>query len=263
MKIDVVTLFPGFFSAPLETSIVGRAAAAGLLEVAVHDLRSWAAGRHRTVDDAPFGGGGGMLIKPEPVAACWEALELDRGLSIYLTADGQPLDQQAAVELSLQPHLVLLCGHYKGVDERLRQRYIDRELSIGDYVLTGGEPAALVVIDAVTRLLPGVLGDFSSAMADSFHDGLLDCPWYTRPAEFDGRRVPEELLRGDHGQVEAWRRRQALRRTFERRPDLLPAAELDEGELRLVEEWSKETKAGGGGAGPSPSCEPSPNGERV
>ena len=251
MRIDVVTLFPGFFTAPLETSIVGRAVAGGRLEVAVHDLRSWATGRHRTVDDAPFGGGGGMLIKPEPVAACWEALELHKGLGIYLTADGQPLDQQVAVELSLQPHLVLLCGHYKGVDERLRERFIDRELSIGDYVLTGGEPAALVLIDAVTRLLPGVLGDFSSAMADSFHDGLLDCPWYTRPAEFGGRRVPEELLGGDHGQVEAWRRRQALRRTFERRPELLTGADLDERELRLVEEWSREREAGNGRSEPS------------
>ena len=251
MRIDVVTLFPGFFTAPLETSIVGRAVAGGRLEVAVHDLRSWATGRHRTVDDAPFGGGGGMLIKPEPVAACWEALELHKGLGIYLTADGQPFDQQAAVELSLQPHLVLLCGHYKGVDERLRERFIDRELSIGDYVLTGGEPAALVLIDAVTRLLPGVLGDFSSAMADSFHDGLLDCPWYTRPAEFGGQRVPEELLGGDHGRVEAWRRRQALRRTFERRPELLTGADLDERELRLVEEWSKEREAGNGRSEPS------------
>ena len=251
MRIDVVTLFPAFFTAPLETSIVGRAVAGDRLEVAVHDLRSWATGRHRTVDDAPFGGGGGMLIKPEPVAACWEALELHRGLGIYLTADGQPFDQRAAVELSLQPHLVLLCGHYKGVDERLRERFIDRELSIGDYVLTGGEPAALVVIDAVTRLLPGVLGDFSSAMADSFHDGLLDCPWYTRPAEFGGQRVPEELLGGDHGQVEAWRRRQALRRTFERRPELLTGADLDEQELRLVEEWSREREAGNGRPEPS------------
>ena len=251
MRIDVVTLFPGFFTAPLETSIVGRAVAGGRLEVAVHDLRSWATGRHRTVDDAPFGGGGGMLIKPEPVAACWKALELHRGLSIYLTADGEPLDQRAAVELSLQPHLVLLCGHYKGVDERLRERFIDRELSIGDYVLTGGEPAALVLIDAVTRLLPGVLGDFSSAMADSFHDGLLDCPWYTRPAEFGGQRVPEELLGGDHGQVEAWRRRQALRRTFERRPELLTGADLDEQEWQLVEEWSREREAGNGRSEPS------------
>ena len=253
MRIDVVTLFPGFFTQPLETSILGRAAAGGYLEVAVHDLRSWATDRHRTVDDAPFGGGGGMLIKPEPVAACWEELELHRGLGIYLTADGEPFGQQTAVELSLQPHLVLLCGHYKGVDERLRERFIDRELSIGDYVLTGGETAALVVIDAVTRLLPGVLGDFSSAMADSFHDGLLDCPWYTRPAEFDGQRVPEELLRGNHGEVEAWRRRQALRRTFERRPDLLPAADLDERELRLVEEWSRKREAGSGR--PQPSLE--------
>lgn len=235
-----MTLFPGFFGAPLETSIVGRAMADDHLQVGVHDLRGYATDRHGTVDDAPYGGGGGMLIKPEPVAACWDDLDLARGLCIYLTADGERLDQEMATQLSLQPHLVLLCGHYKGVDERVRQRCIDREVSIGDYVLTGGEVAALVLIDAVVRLIPGVLGDFSSAMADSFHDdGLLDCPWYTRPAEFAGQAVPEELLSGDHGQVEAWRRQQALRRTFERRPDLLHSADLDEAERRLVDTWEQ------------------------
>lgn len=244
MRIDVVTLFPAFFEQTLSTSILGRAARDGHVEYEVHDLRRWAADRHGTVDDTPFGGGGGMLLKAEPVVACWHDLQLGRGHSIYLSADGERLDQALATKLSLMEHLVLLCGHYKGVDERARQRCIDREVSIGDYVLTGGEPAALVLIDAVVRLIPGVLGDFRSAMADSFHDdGLLDCPWYTRPAEFDGDGVPAELLSGDHARVDAWRRRQALRRTFERRPDLLETADLDDEERRLVDEWSRDGAA--------------------
>ena len=240
MKVDIVTLFPGFFSDPLQTSILGRAVTDGHLEVAVHDLRDYAANCHGTVDDAPFGGGGGMLLKPEPVVACWNDLQLSRGHSIYLSADGDRLDQALATRLSLREHLVLLCGHYKGIDERARTRCIDQDVSIGDYVLTGGEPAALVLIDAVVRLIPGVLGDFSSAMADSFHDdGLLDCTWYTRPARFEGDHVPEELLSGDHSRIEAWRRRQALRRTFERRPDLLPGADLDDEERRLIDLWER------------------------
>jgi tRNA (guanine37-N1)-methyltransferase len=237
VKIEVVTLFPEFFRSPLETSMVSRARGQGLVQVAVHDLRAFAGDRHRTVDDTPYGGGGGMVIKPEPVARAWEALELATGRCIYLSADGVPFDQRLAVELSLAPHLVLLCGHYKGVDERIRRRHIDQEISVGDYVLTGGEPAALVLIDAVVRLIPGVLGDFSSALEDSFQEELLDCPWYTRPAVFAGEAVPEVLLSGDHQQVRAWRRRQALRRTFERRPELLARAALDEEEQRLVSEW--------------------------
>jgi len=239
MRIDVVTIFPGYFEAPLATSMLARAASKGLVEFHVHDLRAFAADRHRTVDDSPFGGGGGMVLKPEPVAAAWEALDLGRGHGIYLTADGRRLDQQTAARLSLQPHLVLLCGHYKGLDERVRRRVADEEISIGDYVLTGGEPAAAVLIDAVTRLVPGVLGNFSSALEDSFHDDLLDCPWYTRPAEYAGEEVPPGLLGGDHEQVQAWRRRQALRRTFERRPDLLETAQLDESERELIDAWSR------------------------
>ncbi len=240
MKIEIVTLFPGFFTDPLSTSILGRAVTDGHVEVAVHDLRQYAMDRHGTVDDAPFGGGRGMLLKPEPVAACWDALQLSHGHSIYLSADGDRLDQALATRLSLHEHLVLLCGHYKGVDERARTRCIDQDVSIGDYILTGGEPAALVLIDAVVRLIPGVLGDFSSAMADSFHDdGLLDCPWYTRPARFEGQDVPQELLSGDHGRIDAWRRRQSLRRTFERRPDLLPGADLDDEERRLIDVWER------------------------
>jgi tRNA (guanine37-N1)-methyltransferase len=177
------------------------------------------------------------------VARAWEALELARARCIYLRAAGAPIDQRLAIELSLAPHLVLLCGHYKGVDERIRRRHIDQEISVGDYVLTGGEPAALVVLDAVVRLIPGVLGNFSSALEDSFQEELLDCPWYTRPAVFAGEAVPQVLLSGNHQQVHAWRRRQALRRTFERRPDLLARAALDEEEQRLVAEWRRALPA--------------------
>jgi len=241
MQVDIVTLFPRFFVEPLATSIVGRAIEGGQLEVNLHDLRTYSQDRHRTVDDTPYGGGGGMVIKPGPVAACWTENQFANGHCIHLSADGEPLTQDLAAELSLQSHMVLLCGHYKGVDERARRQLIDQEISIGDYVLTGGEPAALVLIDAVTRLIPGVLGNFSSAMADSFHDdGLLDCPWYTRPASHGGEEVPQVLLSGDHGQVQSWRRRQALRRTFERRPDLLERADLDEEERRQVADWRQK-----------------------
>ena len=239
MKIDVVSLFPDFFTSPLDTSMISRGRRRGLVEIAVHDLRTFAVDRHGTVDDAPYGGGGGMVIKPEPVARAWEALQLQRGHCIYLTADGRRFDQRLAMELSLEERLVLLCGHYKGIDERSRKCCIDREISVGDYVLTGGEPAALVVIDAVVRLIPGVLGNFSSALEDSFHEDLLDCPWYTRPEEFCDEKVPGVLLSGDHGEVRRWRRRQSLRRTFERRPDLLEWADLDDEERRLIAGWSE------------------------
>ena len=239
MKVDIVTIFPEFFASPLATSMVAKAIDAGLVEIGLHDLRSFATDRHQTVDDSPFGGGGGMVLKPEPLTRAWEELELRRGRCIYLSADGQPFSHSLATELSLEQHLVLLCGHYKGVDERPRRNLIDDEISVGDYVLTGGEPAALVVIDAITRLIPGVLGDFSSTMEDSFHDGLLDCPSYTRPADFGGSRVPEVLTSGNHEEVRVWRRRQALRRTFERRPDLLSAVDLDDEEKKLVERWTR------------------------
>ena len=242
MKVEIVTIFPRFFDTPLATSMVARAVDAGLIDIDVHDLRDFATDRHQAVDDTPFGGGGGMVLKPEPLTRAWDTLALRQGRCIYLSADGRPFTQSLATELSLEPHLVLLCGHYKGVDERARRDLIDDEISIGDYVLTGGEPAALVVVDAVARLIPGVLGDFSSAMEDSFHDGLLDHPSYTRPAEFRGERVPEVLTSGNHQEVRAWRRRQALRRTFERRPDLLGAVDLDEVEKKLVERWSRSTE---------------------
>ncbi len=240
MKIDIVTLFPDFFASPLATSMMARAIARGLLTVETHDPRDCATDKHRTVDDAPYGGGGGMVLKPEPVYQLWQERGLAAGRCIYLTADGQPLNQALAVELALEERLVLLCGHYKGVDERIRTGLIDREISIGDYVLTGGEPAALVLIDAVVRLMPNVLGNFSSALDDSFQEAVLDCPWYTRPVEFRGQRVPDALLSGDHERIENWRRRQALRRTFARRPDLLHQIELDEEEQQLIATWREQ-----------------------
>ena len=240
MKIDIVTLFPDFFASPLATSMMARAIARGLLTVETHDPRDCATDKHRTVDDAPYGGGGGMVLKPEPVYQLWQERGLAAGRCIYLTADGQPLNQALAIELALEERLVLLCGHYKGVDERIRTGLIDREISIGDYVLTGGEPAALVLIDAVVRLIPNVLGNFSSALDDSFQEAVLDCPWYTRPVEFRGQRVPAALLSGDHERIEHWRRRQALRRTFARRPDLLQQIELDDEEQQLIATWQEQ-----------------------
>ncbi len=234
MKIEVVTLFPEFFSGPLSCSMLARARRQGLLDVVVHDLRNHADDPHRSVDDTPYGGGGGMVLKTGPLTRAWDALDLAGGHCVYLTADGQRLDQRMAVRLSLLPRLVLLCGHYKGVDERFRQHCITEEISIGDYVLTGGEPAALVLIDAVTRLVPGVLGNFASALEDSFQEGLLDCPWYTRPLEALGRCVPEVLLGGNHEEIRRWRRRQALLRTLQRRPDLLATADLDDDERAWV-----------------------------
>ena len=240
MKIDIVTLFPDFFASPLATSMMARAIARGLLAVETHDPRDCATDKHCTVDDAPYGGGGGMVLKPEPVYRLWQERGLAASRCIYLTADGQPLNQAVAVELALEERLVLLCGHYKGVDERIRTELIDQEVSVGDYVLTGGEPAALVLIDAVVRLIPNVLGNFSSALDDSFQEVVLDCPWYTRPLEFRGQRVPDALLSGDHERVAHWRRRQALRRTFARRPDLLQQIELDEEEQQLIATWQEQ-----------------------
>lgn len=223
MRIDVITGFPPLLESPLRTSILGRAQEAGKAVIVVHDLREYAPDRHRTIDDTPFGGGAGMILKPEPVFRCIERLREERPYDevIYLSADGEPFTQQAANRLSLLTNVILLCGHYKGIDERIRERLVTREISIGDYVLTGGELPALVVIDAVVRLLPGVLHDGESMLEDSFQDGLLDAPQYTRPAEFRGMEVPPVLLSGNHAAIAAWRREQRLRRTGERRKDLL------------------------------------------
>jgi tRNA (guanine37-N1)-methyltransferase len=223
MRIDVVTGFPRLLDSPLNESMIKRAQEQGYAEIVVHNLRDHASDRHKTIDDTPFGGGAGMILKPEPVFSCIEKLKGERQYDevIYLSADGERLTQRTANELSLKQNVILLCGHYKGIDERIRETLITREISIGDYVLTGGELPALVVIDAVVRLIPGVLHDGESLLTDSFQAGLLDAPSYTRPAEFRGMKVPEVLLSGNHADIEAWRQEQQLKRTTARRRDLL------------------------------------------
>ncbi|MGH8905468.1 MAG: tRNA (guanosine(37)-N1)-methyltransferase TrmD [Egibacteraceae bacterium] len=226
MRIDVLTLFPGYFSGPLEASLLGRARAAGLVDVRVHDLRDWAADRHRTVDDMPFGGGAGMVLKIEPFFAAVEALfgAVDaRPRTVVLTPRGRLLCQPLVRDLAAEPGLLLLCGRYEGIDERVHIALAHDEISIGDYVLAGGEAAACVLIESVTRLLPGVMGNQESATDESFAAGLLEYPQYTRPAEFRGLRVPEVLRSGDHGKVAEWRREQAVERTRLIRPDLYGA----------------------------------------
>ena len=221
MKIDVLTTFPGMFAGPLDESIVQRAREAGLLELQIHDLRRWTHDRHKTVDDRPFGGGPGMLLKPEPIFEAVEQLATGRTRVILLTPAGRPFRQGIARELASLEHVLLVCGAYEGFDERIRETLADDELSIGDYVLTNGALPAMVVIDAVTRLLPGALGHGQSAADESFSHGRLEYPQYTRPAEFRGMKVPEVLLSGNHAGIEQWRREQALVRTREQRPDLL------------------------------------------
>ena len=221
MKIDVLTLFPGMFPGPLDESIIKRACESGRLRLGIHDLRDYTHDRHRTVDDRPFGGGPGMLIKPEPVFEAVEDLRDEKTRVILTSPAGRPFRQQIARELAAEEHLLLVCGSYEGFDERVRERLADDEISIGDYVLTNGALPAMVVIDAVARLLPGVLGDDESSADESFSDRLLEYPQYTRPAEFRGMSVPEVLLSGDHAAIEQWRREQARERTAQRRPDLL------------------------------------------
>ncbi|MBP1693666.1 MAG: trmD [Chloroflexi bacterium] len=251
MRFDVFTLFPEIFPAYLETSILQRARQRGLVEVAVHNIRDWTTDRHHITDDEPYGGGGGMVMKPEPIFSAIEAV-LGSPLAcplILLTPQGRVFSQAVAFELAtpalipLDPEraettqparLALLCGRYEGIDERVRQHLISDEISIGDYVITGGELAALIVIDAVSRLIPGVLGDPDGAMDDSHASGLLEYPHYTRPPEFRGWRVPDILLSGDHGKIARWRREQALLRTWQRRPDLLAKAELSKEDLKFL-----------------------------
>lgn len=224
-RIDVLTLFPAMYQGPFAESIVKRAQDAGLVEIRVHDIRQWASDRHRTVDDTPYGGGAGMVLKPEPLGAAIRAVRGDGGHVVLLSAQGRVFDQATARRLATVPHLVLVAGHYEGVDERVVEADVDEELSIGDYVLTGGELPAMVVADAVVRLIPGVIEEGSLAH-ESHTGGLLEGPQYTRPAEHEGKRVPQVLLSGDHVAVAAWRRAEAIRRTAERRPDLLAGAAL-------------------------------------
>lgn len=239
MRFDVLTVFPGMFSGPLTESILRRAQENGLIEVVVHDLRDYTTDRHRTTDDSPFGGGAGMVMLAEPIAAALEGVRRElpgiRPRVIALTPAGRRFDQSLARELAGEEWLILLCGHYEGIDERALA-LADEELSIGDYVLTGGELPAAVVIDAVARLLPGVLGDAASPVEESFDDGLLEYPQYTRPAVWRGQPVPEVLLSGNHAAIRRWRRKEALRRTWRRRPDLLQGRELSKEDRKLLRE---------------------------
>jgi tRNA (guanine37-N1)-methyltransferase len=223
MKIDVVTGFPKLLAGILSESILKRAQDKGLVQIAVHDLRDYTTDRHRTIDDAPYGGGAGMVLKPEPLAACIEELQKDGRADdvIYLSPDGEQFSQRMANELSLRERVILICGHYKGIDERIRALYVTREISIGDFVLTGGELPALVVIDALVRLVPGVLNDGESLLTDSFQNDLLGAPCYTRPVEFRGLRVPDVLLNGNHEEIARWRAAEQQERTLRRRKDLL------------------------------------------
>jgi tRNA (guanine37-N1)-methyltransferase len=239
MRIDIVTLFPAMVEPVVAQSILGRARARGLVDIQAVDLRDYAGGRHRVTDDAPFGGGGGMVLKPEPLFAAVEARRTPGARVVLTDPRGRRFTQAVAAELARQTHLILLAGRYEGVDERVREGLADDAISIGDYVLTGGELPALVIADAVARLIPGVLGGEGAAERESFASGLLEPPQYTRPEEFRGARVPPILLSGDHARIERWRRTQALWQTWKARPELLAEAALTADERRLVEGFER------------------------
>lgn len=240
MKIDILTLFPEFFEGPLKTSILGRAQTQGLVEIKLHNIRDFTHDKHHTVDDAPYGGGPGMVIKPEPV---FEAVEsLAPGVVILLTPQGKIFNHEMAKSLSKESHLIFICGHYEGVDERIITHLVNLEISIGDYILTGGEVACLVVIDAVSRFIPKVLGNSESLESDSFANQLLAHPQYTRPQNFRGLTVPEILLSGNHEQIKLWRKKQAIARTLAKRPDLLEKATLSPEDKELLQQIIKENR---------------------
>ena len=228
IRFDVLSVFPEMLHSPLDFSLIKKAREKGLIEVGLSDIRDWARDKHNMTDDAPYGGGCGMVMKVEPVERALKSLKRAdvQPLVILMTPQGETFNQKIAVELAQQKHLILICGRYEGVDERIREHLTDREISIGDYILTGGELSALVVIDAVARLIPGVLGNAASVQTESFSEGLLECPQYTRPAEYKGWCVPDVLVSGNHALIERWQRIEALRRTWQRRPDLLEKSEL-------------------------------------
>ncbi|HEV8394947.1 MAG TPA: tRNA (guanosine(37)-N1)-methyltransferase TrmD [Vicinamibacterales bacterium] len=245
MKFDVVTIFPRMIDAGLAEGVVGRGIEKGLVDVRVHDLRTFTADRHRTVDDVAYGGGPGMVMKVEPFVRALQTIRADRGTPgavVLLSPQGRRFDQVEAGRLSGLGHVVLLCGRYEGIDERVRELVATEELSIGDFVVSGGEMPALLVIDAVSRLVPGVVGDMESVEQDSFAQGILDYPHYTRPADFEGRRVPDVLLSGHHAEVRRWRMKQALRRTVDRRPDLIDEGALTREQLDLLGEAMDEER---------------------
>ena len=240
MRFHVLTIFPGMFDGPLSESIIARALERGLVEVSLHDIREYATDKHRSVDDYPYGGGYGMVMKPEPIISAVKGVKAKARLAdttpvVLLTPQGTRLTQPIVERLGAHEDIVLICGRYEGVDERVTESLDAREISIGDYVLSGGELGAMVVIDAITRLIPGAVGSIESTQDDSFSTGLLQFPQYTRPAVYEGMETPEVLLSGNHGEIERWRRRESLRRTLERRPDLLEGAELTDGEREYIE----------------------------
>lgn len=223
MRFDIVTVLPGLLDSPFAHSILQRAQKKGLAEIVVHNLRDYATNKQKSVDDYPYGGGSGMVMSIEPFAKCIEKLKSERSYDeiIFMTPDGETLNQSIANQLSIQQNFIVLCGHYKGIDQRIRDIFVTREISIGDYVLSGGELPAAILVDAVVRLIPGVLSDETSALSDSFQDGLLDAPVYTRPADWNGHKIPDILLSGHEAEINKWRHEQAVERTRQRRPDLL------------------------------------------
>ena len=248
MRFDIITVLPGLLESPFAHSILQRAQKKGLSEIVVHNLRDYAQNKHKSVDDYPFGGGSGMVMTIEPFALCIEKLKSERDYDeiIFMTPDGETLTQPIANQLSIKRNIIILCGHYKGIDQRIRDLFVTREISIGDYVLSGGELAAMVLIDCLVRQMPGVLGDAESATQDSFVSGLLDCPHYTRPENYEGSVVPEVLMSGNHARIRRWRLQQSLGRTWLRRPDLLAlkiARGLTSEEEMLLEEFKRGYKA--------------------
>jgi len=242
IRFDILSTFPDMFLSPFDASLLKKARERGLVDIHLHDIREYAADKHRMTDDAPYGGGGGMVMKIEPIDRALSEILPDRSLAtvVLLTPQGETLSQGIAKELAKQPWIVLLCGRYEGMDERVRSFLIDREISIGDFVLTGGELPAMVVVDAVSRLIPGVLGNEESSSCDSFSAGLLEYPHYTRPAEYRGWKVPEVLLSGNHREIDYWRRKESLRRTLCRRPDLLEKMEISPADREILEKLRDE-----------------------
>ncbi|MGA3206813.1 MAG: tRNA (guanosine(37)-N1)-methyltransferase TrmD [Syntrophales bacterium] len=244
IRFDILSVFPEMFESPLSHSILKRAQEKGMAEIHLHDIRDYAEDKHRMTDDAPYGGGGGMVMKVEPIDRALASIvpSRDNALIALLTPQGETFNQKIAEEMSRYFRIVLVCGHYEGVDERVRDHLVDREISIGDFVLTGGELSAMVIVDAVTRLIPGVLGNYDSASYDSFSTGLLEYPHYTRPGSYRDWRVPEVLLSGNHREIESWRRKESLRRTYLRRPDLLEKIELSDEDGKTLEDIKKNCK---------------------
>ncbi len=241
LRIDIITIFPEMFKGPFDVSILKKAQDRGLVEIKVHNLRNFTEDKHRTVDDYPYGGGSGMVMKPEPIFKAVRSLKKEDSEVILLSPSGDLFSQKIAEELSKKNHLILICGRYEGVDERVKS-IITREISIGDYVLTGGEIPAMVIVDAVVRLVPGVLGDPNSLREESFQWGILEYPQYTHPRDFEGMKVPDILLSGNHEKIRRWRRKEALRKTFLKRPDLLEKTNLTQEDLELLEEIKKELR---------------------